>query len=114
MVHVVKYIEHATRANPNDFKSHGFVMLQLMERGSRRRERLALEHPDKWSPQADKFLQSIESSSAKELLSVSYLNPQFLYILIAPARFLEEFTTKGRACKPGWLCSDILAHPILS
>lgn len=97
-----------------DTTALGLVMLQLMERGSRRRERLALEHPDKWSPQAAKFLQSTASSSAKELLSVSYLNPQFLYVLIVPARFLEEFTTKGGACEPGWLCSDILAHPILS
>ena len=84
-----------------DTAALGLVMLQLIERGSRRRERLALEHPDKWSPQADKFLQSTASSSAKELLSVSYLGPQFLYVLIVPARFLEEFTTKGGACEPG-------------
>jgi hypothetical protein len=45
----------------------GFVMLQLMERGSRRRERPALEYPDKWSPQADKFLQLKASNSAREL-----------------------------------------------
>ncbi|KAH8772387.1 kinase-like domain-containing protein [Hyaloscypha finlandica] len=44
-----------------DIEALGFVMLQLMERGSRRRERLALEHPDKWSPQADKFLQLIHT-----------------------------------------------------
>ena len=56
-----------------DTEALGFVMLQLMERGSRRRERLVLEHPDKWSSQADKFLQLIALSSAKELLSVSSL-----------------------------------------
>ncbi|KAH8587517.1 hypothetical protein B0O99DRAFT_398280 [Bisporella sp. PMI_857] len=39
-----------------DTEAVGFVMLQLMERASRRRERLALEHPDKWSSHADKFL----------------------------------------------------------
>ena len=97
-----------------DTEALGFVMLQLMERGSRRRERLALDHPDKWSPHADKFLQAIAFSSAKKLISVSHLNPQFRYVLIIPARFFEEFTTKGGACKPGWLCSDILAHSILS
>ncbi|CZR65351.1 uncharacterized protein PAC_15251 [Phialocephala subalpina] len=56
-----------------DTEALGFVMLQLMERGSRRRERLALEHPDKWSPQADKFLQSTASNSARELLSHTFL-----------------------------------------
>jgi hypothetical protein len=55
----------------DDTAALGFVMLQLMERGSRRRERPALEHPDKWSPQADKFLQLTASNSARELLSVN-------------------------------------------
>jgi hypothetical protein len=89
-------------------------MLQLMERGSHPRGRLALEHPDRWSQQADKFLHLTASSSAKELLSVSYLNPHFLYVLISLACFLRQLTTKGGACGPGWLCSDILAYPILS
>jgi hypothetical protein len=77
-----------------DIEALGFVMLQLMERGSRRRERLALEHPDKWSPQADKFLQLILSSSARELLSVNYLNPQFVYLLIVLAYFLKDSPQK--------------------
>jgi hypothetical protein len=65
-----------------------------MERGSIRRERLALEHPDKWSPHADKFLQSTASSSAKELLSVSYFESLIRACSDISARFLEEFTTK--------------------
>jgi hypothetical protein len=97
-----------------DIEALGFVMLQLMERGSRRRERLALEHPDKWSPQADKFLQLIPSSSARELLSVNYLNPQFVYLLIVLAYFFEGFTTKRGARETDCLCSNILAHTILS
>jgi hypothetical protein len=60
-----------------DTEALGFVMLQLMERGSDPHGRLALEHPDKWSEQAEKFLHLTASSSAKELLSVRDLNPHF-------------------------------------
>jgi hypothetical protein len=57
-----------------DTKALGFVMLQLMERGSIRRERLVLQHPDKWSARADKFLSIAASSTAKALLSVRASN----------------------------------------
>ncbi|KAH6698235.1 kinase-like domain-containing protein, partial [Leptodontidium sp. MPI-SDFR-AT-0119] len=57
-----------------DTEALGFVMLQLMERGSRPRGRLALEHPDRWSQQTDKFLHLTASSSAKELLLHAFLN----------------------------------------
>jgi hypothetical protein len=97
-----------------DTEALGFVMLQLMERGRGHRERLTLEHPDKWSPQADKFLQATASNSAKKLLLVRLLNPQFVHVLIVSARILEEFTAKRGTCELGWLRSDILAHPILS
>lgn len=97
-----------------DTEALGFVMLELMERGSSYRGKLALEYPDKWSPQAGMFLESAASNSAKELLSVSYLNPQFLYLLIVLAYLLEAFTTKRGACEVGGLCSSILAHTILS
>jgi hypothetical protein len=97
-----------------DTEALGFVMLQLMERGRSRRERLALEHPDNWSPQADKFLQSTASSSAKLLLSVRDLNPLFGYVLTVSAHVLEEFTAERGTCELGWLCSDIFTHPILS
>lgn len=97
-----------------DIEAWGFVMLQLVEPGSYPRERLALEHPDRWSQQVEKFLHLIASTSAKELLSVSYLNPHFLYVLNVLACFLDQLTTKGGAGEPDWLCLDILAYPILS
>lgn len=84
-----------TRANPDgcvhidpqspemrDTEALGFVMLQLMERGRSRPgpERLASECPDKWSPQADNFLQLTASNSAKQLLSVRLLTSRSVYI----------------------------------
>ena len=72
-----------------DTEALGFVMLQLMERGSSSHGRLAFKHPDKWSQQAEKFLHLTASSSAKELLSVSDLNSYFLHVLIVLAYFLE-------------------------
>jgi hypothetical protein len=58
-----------------DTKALGFVMLELMERGSSYCGKLALEYPDKWSPQAGMFLELVVSNLAKELLLASYLNP---------------------------------------
>ncbi|KAH6704268.1 kinase-like domain-containing protein [Leptodontidium sp. MPI-SDFR-AT-0119] len=97
-----------------DTEALGLVMLQLMERGSYPPGRVALKHPDRWSQQADEFLHLTASSSVKELLLASYLNPHFLFVLIVLACFLKELTTKGGACEPGWLRSDILVYPILS
>lgn len=97
-----------------DTEALGFVMLQLMERGRSRDERLALDHPDKWSPEADRFLQSTVSNSAKQLLSVRLLNPRSVCFLIVSARILEEFASERGTCEVGWLRSDIVPHPILS
>ena len=97
-----------------DTKALGFVMLELIEQGSSYRGKLALEHLDKWSLQAGMFLELAASNSTKELLLVSYLNPQFLYLLIVLAYLLKAFTTKRGACKVGRLYSSILAHTILS
>ena len=96
-----------------DTEALGFVILELIERGSSYYRKLALEHPDKSSPQAGMFLESAVSNSAKELLSVSYLSPHLLYLLIVLACLLEVFTTKRGACEVGRLCSSILAHTIL-
>jgi hypothetical protein len=63
-----------------DAEALGFVMLQLMERGSSHRDALALKDPDRWSPQADGFLRLTVSNSAKELLSVSQLKTQLTYV----------------------------------
>jgi hypothetical protein len=57
-----------------DTKALGFVMLQLIERGSIRRERLVLQYPDKWLARADKFFSIVASSTAKALLSVRASN----------------------------------------
>jgi hypothetical protein len=58
-----------------DTKALGFMMLELIERGSSYYGKLALEHLDKWSLQVGMFLELVALNLAKELLLVSYLNP---------------------------------------
>jgi hypothetical protein len=97
-----------------DTKALGFVILELIEQGSSYYKKLALEHLDKWFLQVGMFLELAALNLAKELLLVSYLNPQFLYLLIVLAYLLKAFTIKRGACEVSRLYLSILAHTILS
>lgn len=86
---------------------------QFMERGRSRHERPALEHPNRRSPQADRFLQLTASSWTKQLLLVRHLNLQSVYMLIVSTPLPRECTKWG-ACELSRVCSDIFSYPILS
>jgi hypothetical protein len=50
----------------NDVEALGKMMVQLMERGTEN-ERLGLQHPDRWSMEAVRFLPLTMTASPSEL-----------------------------------------------